>query len=267
MRLFPWAAAALLLAGACSLTAAPVERFAIDRLHAVAWSAGGAVLAGGRGALFRAEAPGQGWLQVAGGRDYLQVVAAGGALYAGGRGQGVRVSRDGGRRWQAAGPLPAPDVHALAVLGRQVLAFVAGHGLFGSADGGATWFRVGDGPEPAILALAFSPAEPGLVWAGGAGGLYVSRDGGKSWAPGPVRVRPVLGVAVSADGHTVAAARASWGISRDGGKTWGAGPATGLSTVVALAFREGSSAELVAGAVDGGVAVSADGGRTWQRIN
>ncbi|MGH9367394.1 MAG: WD40/YVTN/BNR-like repeat-containing protein, partial [Thermoanaerobaculia bacterium] len=136
-----------------------------------------------------------------------------------------------------------------------------GDGVYLSSDGGETWSNVGLKDSKAIARIVVSPADPktawvaaiGHLWAlGGERGLYVTRDGGKSWraalqAPAPYGDRVGCGdVALDpSDPNTVYAAlyarlRKSWSFT--------SGPAATNGKDV------------------GGLFKSSDGGATWKKL-
>lgn len=132
------------------------------------------------------------------------------------------------------------------------------------APGVLGWQRQGLTGED-LLAIAADPANPGVVYAGGAR-LFRSADGGRTWRPlrelrGLRRLTLVDGtllVAASdgcARGTTAPALR-----SDDGGQTWRElGP-----NFRALAARPGGRVLYAAGCP--GILRSDDGGQVWQRV-
>jgi hypothetical protein len=105
--------------------------------------------------------------------------------------------------------------------------------LWSSANGGATWARL-PAPGP-VLAVGVGPG--GRVLAGTADAVLASRDGGVSWQRFPIRLT-------------------RWG-ARLSGQPGGAG---------VDAVLEAPGGWLYAGFGVGGLALSRDGGRTWQDI-
>lgn len=98
---------------------------------------------------------------------------------------GVFRSGDGGAHWQAAGAL-AQQVQALAVDPADSGTVWAGTRLAGlhvSHDAGQTWAPSGQGmPATDVRKLLADPGRQGLIYAGTAGGLFRSLDGGLTWA-------------------------------------------------------------------------------------
>jgi hypothetical protein len=58
----------------------------------------------------------------------------------------------------------------------------APHGLFKTLDSGATWMQLANAPSD-IAALAADPTNPSTIYAGTAGGVFKSVDGGGTFAP------------------------------------------------------------------------------------
>lgn len=98
--------------------------------------------------------------------------------------------------------------------------------LFVSADGGTTWQARGPVPGSAVLDLDVNPTDPGELWLGADNGLYVSRNGGATFAAvdefvgqatGPIDVFQRDGPSRLLAFHP----RSGFGqLSEDGGQTW-----------------------------------------------
>jgi len=171
---------------------------------------------------------------------------------------GVCVSDDGGRSWRASneGMQPTAATHILldpdSPLDRRVL-YVAGfgRGVYKSVDGGRTWQlknRGIEGTEPFAWRLARDPkgtlylivarrTEDGSYNNPGDGALYQSTDGAETWTrlPLPPGVNGPNGLAVD--------------------------PANPRRLYLAAWGRYSP-----AGAQDGGIFLSTDGGQTWQNV-
>jgi photosystem II stability/assembly factor-like uncharacterized protein len=103
---------------------------------------------------------------------------------------GLMASADGGRRWRPAHESQQPATMVHVTPGGTVYAFIAGLGLLRTKESAVGWTTLGDtfggafmlhlaaGPDaenPTLYAVAVNPETH-------AQGLYVSRDGGQSWA-------------------------------------------------------------------------------------
>ncbi|MEX1019840.1 MAG: hypothetical protein WDZ49_09290 [Litorilinea sp.] len=157
-------------------------------------------------------------------------------LYAGMEDGGLYQSPDGGENWTVVGratePLPGAinclaltdNPHATANADTPpALRILAGTnwGIFWSDDGGDTWEAAAGGD---FIALDLAPHATGVVIAGAlSDGLFVSTDGGKSWAPTaapPAAHAPPL---ITAPNTTRLFALDHDGVpaqSWDGGATW-----------------------------------------------
>ncbi len=128
--------------------------------------------------------------------------------------------------------------------------------VYRSDDRGVTWYRAGNGYVPGSLdpndgnrqngeKMAVDPANPDVVYAGAAGGLYVTTNGGSSWslvAAVPPPTTPAAGIAgIAFDStsgttggrtKTIYATSNGNGVYRstDAGVTWAAMPAGGPTT-------------------------------------
>lgn len=155
--------------------------------------------------------------------------------------------------------------------------------LLKTADGGATWKRVDvlSGPDVDIVLarVRFADARHGWVF-GEMGALFVTEDGGASWARQRVPTRHLL------LGATFFDAQKGWLVgagstllqTADGGASWKAGEVTGLAQQIpAQASAQASAPTLRLNAVSfadarrgwavgarGVVLATIDGGRTWR---
>ncbi len=185
----------------------------------------------------------------------------------GGGNLGFMVSRDRGIGWQrlAAGEAGPVDFHAMAV-SRADPKVIYGlyKGLQVSRDGGRTWRRTGTLPED-TFDLAASARDPERFYAAARGGLFVSADGGASWAAATMQPRPATLVHVAADGRVYAffygvgllvsdEAEGSWELRSE---------RFGDRYLLHMASDPTNPAVLHVVADTGAIVTSRDGGRSW----
>jgi len=171
---------------------------------------------------------------------------------------GVCLSEDGGRTWRSSseGMPPAAVTHLLLdpdspVEARVLYAAAFGRGVYKSADGGRTWnlknqgiegaepfaWRLARDPEGTLYLIVARRSEDGSYNNPGDGALYRSEDGAESWTrlPLPEGVNGPNGLAIDPEDPR-RLYLAAWG------------------------------RRTPAGARDGGIFVSADGGRSWRNV-
>ncbi|HVT61816.1 MAG TPA: hypothetical protein VHR45_25890 [Thermoanaerobaculia bacterium] len=152
-----------------------------------------------------------------------------------------------------------------------IYAGTVGAGIFRSRDG-ASWEPARQGlPSLYVFSVKADPVTPGNVIAATLGGIAISSDGGSSWSPVPVHGLPRF-LAVSPAAHRTVFAYsdiapanvAPLHRSDDGGATWHA-VATDLprNLVTALTADLQAPETLYAGAGDGRILKSTDGGAHW----
>ncbi len=104
-------------------------------------------------------------------------------------------SHDGGRNWETVnseeGVARRPFYYADIVVDPQdgLRIYNLQSSLLRSEDGGATFSEIAPEVHSDFHALWISPQDPGLMYAGTDGGVYITRDGGENW--GMVRSLPV----------------------------------------------------------------------------
>lgn len=91
-------------------------------------------------------------------------------------------SSDGGITWTSRGSRTMYFVQYFPGSADRALAMTTDYHLLRTADSGATWQDLGPVPNGRIWGMAFEPAAPDHVVITGDGGIFVSADGGTSWA-------------------------------------------------------------------------------------
>jgi hypothetical protein len=144
-------------------------------------------------------------------------------------------------------------------------------GLYRTSDAGSTWQRIGDGipASETVLSLAFSPGQPGVVYAGAGKRVYRSTNGGQTFVPISPELVPnemyygASEIAIdpfSPSTLFVFAIRKSFR-THDGGSTW---------QEVAIPVRKVEFDDLRRGTIYGlygsQAVASNDGGATWKPL-
>jgi photosystem II stability/assembly factor-like uncharacterized protein len=171
---------------------------------------------------------------------------------------------------QAAGLPDTPDYHSLLVAPDDPDALVLGthNGLYRSSDGGRNWNATSLSGQDA---MNLARTKQDVVWAAGHDVLAKSEDGGETWQD----VRPdglpgldVHGFAVDPrDARTLWAAIAGQGLYRstDSGRSFSLVSREVGPGVMALGVMP--DGRVIAGDMQQGVMVSANGGKSWKRIH
>ena len=141
-----------------------------------------------------------------------------------------------------------------------------GQGVFRSTDNGASWRDAGLRGRN-VYSVAVSPTRAAIVWAATPGGVWRTRDGGKTW---------VKQLSLYNDSATaVAVARSSpstlyvttfqSGVYRsaDGGQTWHRRSLPAWVVAFSVAIDPRSASHLWVGTRYAGIVRSSDGGATW----
>ncbi len=175
---------------------------------------------------------------------------------------GLIRSDDSGASWESVSLLGEEDLHALDVRGDVIAGQpVEAARVLVSTDGGRAFEE--RTPPSVPLDLDLDPADPRVIAITTADGLFVSRDGGRSW-----RQRDVLTTETHlAWSETGALYRVDASgivqVSEDGGESWEqAGNAGGPPTTVTVDSR-GRLYVALAGAR---IVRSADGGRSFEEL-
>jgi photosystem II stability/assembly factor-like uncharacterized protein len=149
-------------------------------------------------------------------------------------------------------------------------------GVIRSEDGGQSWQQIFSGLEGETVdfhAMTVSPADPQRLYGAFQGRLYVTRDGGDSWQAAAAEGLPWQAgfcwgapclTADPADPDLVYAGTAE-GLyhSQDGGESWSLLSDT-AGAVASLAVDPQNNRRLLAHTERDGIALSEDGGQSWQ---
>lgn len=178
----------------------------------------------------------------------------------------IHISTDAGITWSTQGPVGVCFQTASSADGQRLAAVGSGQPIQVSTDGGLHWQA--SGPALGWYSVAMS-GDGQTVWAAAHGAsnisdyLYVSTDGGSTWAPRSPPSTSWEVVAVSADGRTVLGGEdpGSLYLSVDGGSTWSPTPLPQGAWYGAAASSDGRTLLV---AEDGGMLyTSYDRGATW----
>lgn len=196
-----------------------------------------------------------------------------GAVWSGTWGNNIGVSQDGGQNvaplHNGLETLTGLDLAWPATPGRVILATLAG--LYRSDDNGQSWYSL-PGPLAGQTVHVLLQAGPEVLWAGAAGGLWLSRDEGTSWTRAdtlpPVTVISLDRLAAPLSSSNGPAGGWLWAgterdglwLSADGGETWYQAGLPGR-TVTAVTIDPRRPDRLVA-ATDRGIFAAAITART-----
>lgn len=207
---------------------------------------------------------------------------------------GIFMTENGGEDWlgMGFGQAAVLEWNAVAIDPRESRTVLAANnwtcGVHRSTNGGQSWSQVlgPPGPNMGWSVIVFAPSDPMVVYAGSgsffsagsfdlkraACGVYVSRDGGLTWAAansGPCRDAHVSSLAVDPENPTrVLAATTNRGllVTGDGGRTWqemnrGLPPSP---VVLSVAIHPTDGRVALVGLERGGLYRTTDGGASWQ---
>ena len=160
-----------------------------------------------------------------------------------------------------------------------LLAGIAIGGVVRSQDGGFTWSTSTEGLDEEVQVLVAHPQQPHFYLAATGAGLYLSKDGGQTWAEAAellvdfavtalISVTGVCLVALSntPPGNWIENATTTLYRSDDLGHTWNEVDLATPRYITALGDDLDLSGSLYAGTQDGSVLVSDDEGQSWQTI-
>jgi photosystem II stability/assembly factor-like uncharacterized protein len=186
----------------------------------------------------------------------------------------VQRSDDDGQSWRTLATGPWGDALSVAVHPQQPdhLYVATSQGLVWTRDGGQTWQESSLAGHP-VQALAFDPGDAMRIFAGTySGGVYVSADGGLSWAAIGLDSFNINDLAVGAAGEVYAATDThipgAGGLYRsaDMGRTWErlTTAESGVDTTsVRRVWLDSRGLSLLVTPADAGVYRSIDGGAHW----
>lgn len=127
----------------------------------------------------------------------------------------------------------------------------------------AAWAHLG---TQDVHSLAFAGTDTSTVLFGHHGGVLRSTDGGRTWAPLPLR-QDAMGMAAALDGSVVIAGHDVLQASYDGGATWAPVDAD-LPSLDIHSFTRSLTdpSRMWAYLAEGGIYWSVDGGREWSKM-
>ena len=134
----------------------------------------------------------------------------------------------------------------------------------GESQGPAAWARLG---TEDVHALQFMSGSTERLLFGHHGGLLVTEDGGRTWAPGTAAA-DAMSLSTTGEDRLVIAGHLVLQESRDGGRTW-ADIAADLPSLDIHAFAQSSTVpdRMWAWLASGGIHASEDGGLTWAEVH
>lgn len=206
-----------------------------------------------------------------------------GTIYLGGDVGGFYKTVDHGAHWKICNEgLTNYDIFSIAVDKKNPDTVYAGtsHGICKSIDAGEHWTLLkatAQGPaalvfgkQGSVRAIAVDSKDSSIVYAGGVSGtIFVSKDGGETWAKSYALAEKglIAAITISETEPAVVFAATTAGVvkSEDGGEHWTALPSPKNAASVALA--PGSAKVLFGAFGKEGVQKSEDGGQTWTRCS
>lgn len=225
------------------------------------------IAVGDRGHVLISSDQGASWKQVeVPARTMLTAVAASGSrVWAVGHDALVVHSMDGGRTWQRQHFDPERDAPLLDVWfadSQRGLAVGAYGMALETADGGGSWDEVTIHPEEAHLNSIAAAADGTLYVSAEDGGVFRSRDGGRSWEPRPTPyVGSLFGTLALSDAVLVFGLRGHVFRSENGGEAW-VPIDTGTDATLLNGAQLDDGTVVIVG-LSGTVLASRDGGRRF----
>lgn len=226
----------------------------------------GWVFAGTDVGVFRTTDDGDNWYQVNTGLTETKVlsVAVGGAgdIFAGTNGHGCFKSTDGGVTWDSLPSLSSGIIRCLKVFGSTVYAGTYGAGIFRTTNNGSTWDQINTGLSSSNV-YAIDAGASSIVYAGTEGGVYLSTNGGDSWAfKNALTAQKLL---IGTGSATYAANGGGLFESTDQGTSWDQNAGASAATSGNALAYSATGDLLIAGS--GGVHRSTNNGDTWEDIS
>jgi photosystem II stability/assembly factor-like uncharacterized protein len=176
----------------------------------------------------------------------------------------------GSAGWTASSAgITGSQVNALAFApsdSKILYAGLQGQGAFRSTDNGMSWSYAGLRGRN-VYSLAVSPARAATVWAATLGGVWRTRDGGRTWVKQLALYNDsatAVGVARSSP-STLYATTFQSGVYRstDGGLTWHRRSLPAWVNAFSVAIDPRNASHLWVGTRYDGIVRSSDGGATW----
>ncbi|NPV69203.1 MAG: hypothetical protein HPY55_00975 [Firmicutes bacterium] len=165
-------------------------------------------------------------------------------------------------------PGNADSVFAIVVRGC-LTPWVRAGDLYHSSDAGMHWSRLEAFPDGGVSAVVFDPHRPGTLWVAlagpsTAGGVHVSRDGGKTFTPAGLLGTGVTDVAIGPSGSVWAGTADGVWVKTTDDAAW-ASSIRGLSGhYIRRIAADPFDARYAYAVTDGGVSVTSDAGETWK---
>ncbi len=187
-------------------------------------------------------------------------------------GNGLIRASEHGEKWKILTGSDVTELRDVSIDRNGTIYFAYSHGIRVSHDHGATWEEIGGALRRKFTeAIRADRTKPDTVVAGAESGIFRSEDGGRTW-----RIAGASGFQVTRieqsphDGCEWAATTQMGGVflSHDCAKTFENTGRIGVgATLYDLAFDSLNQKRLAVAGWGPGVAISDDGGKTWQRRN
>jgi photosystem II stability/assembly factor-like uncharacterized protein len=190
-------------------------------------------------------------------------------IFAGTRTGGVFRSTDYGSSWTSANTGLTDDmINTLFVTGTDMFAGTAHGGIFVSTDTGATWTAANSGVTDTDI-YSFAASGENIFAGAYAGSIFISKNNCSSWTPVKTRVNcsQLMALAAASDGSGKLFAATPEGVflTQDEGASWSTlrkGTTDTLWNALAV-----SGSVILAGATNGAVSSSTNGGVDWNISN